>query len=271
MLNSQGNADYEHAKPIPAFEKFIRTCAPRGPAAGHGSAHEKAKAARRAGQRPAMRELPSPAATEGRKTCSSRRPECSFAITRRAYAGSQSSITITRTPGCHACSMAAKAWSAFVASTTAERRLRRLSWKASPRETGESRSVPPFDIHAEQRTNQSVAIILRSERVAAKFCKAVTTGKRTPTVDRRPTNIPYEITARSTSANFPLHHELPARSVPTKVDWLVQSRQEHFFKLASWSLGASESPIPQFRTIEKVVLAANFVVKSNPKNLVIYI
>jgi predicted metal-dependent enzyme (double-stranded beta helix superfamily) len=63
-------------------------------------------------------------------------------------------------------------------------------------EPGKVDLVPPFDIHAEQGgPTRSVAIILRSERVAGKvpqgsYDKATNTVRRIP----GPTNIPYEIT-----------------------------------------------------------------------------
>lgn len=56
--------------------------------------------------------------------------------------------------------------------------------------------VPPFDIHAEQGgPTRSVAIILRSERVAGKVLQG-SYDKNNNTVRRieGPTNIPYEIT-----------------------------------------------------------------------------
>jgi predicted metal-dependent enzyme (double-stranded beta helix superfamily) len=57
--------------------------------------------------------------------------------------------------------------------------------------------VPPFDIHAEQGgATRSVAVILRSERVAGKVLQA-SYDKESNTVRRieGPTNIPYEITS----------------------------------------------------------------------------
>ena len=56
--------------------------------------------------------------------------------------------------------------------------------------------VPPFDIHAEQGgPTRSVAVILRSERVAGKALQG-SYDKKSNTVRRieGPTNIPYEIT-----------------------------------------------------------------------------
>ena len=56
--------------------------------------------------------------------------------------------------------------------------------------------VPPFDVHAEQGgPSRSVAIILRSERVAGKVLQG-SYNMETNTVRRieGPTNIPYEIT-----------------------------------------------------------------------------
>ena len=57
--------------------------------------------------------------------------------------------------------------------------------------------VPPFDVHAEQGgPTRSVAVILRSERVAGKVLQG-SYDKESNTVRRieGPTNIPYEITA----------------------------------------------------------------------------
>ena len=56
--------------------------------------------------------------------------------------------------------------------------------------------VPPFDIHAEQGgPTRSVAVILRSERVAGKVLQG-SYDRETNTVRRieGPTNIPYEVT-----------------------------------------------------------------------------
>ena len=56
--------------------------------------------------------------------------------------------------------------------------------------------VPPFDVHAEQGgPSRSVAVILRSERVAGKVLQG-SYDKSNHTVRRieGPTNIPYEIT-----------------------------------------------------------------------------
>ena len=57
--------------------------------------------------------------------------------------------------------------------------------------------VPPFDVHAEQGgPTRSVAVILRSERVAGKVLQG-SYNRENDTVRRidGPTNIPYEITA----------------------------------------------------------------------------
>jgi len=57
--------------------------------------------------------------------------------------------------------------------------------------------VPPFDVHAEQGgPTRSVAVILRSERVAGKVLQG-SYNREIDTVRRidGPTNIPYEITA----------------------------------------------------------------------------
>jgi predicted metal-dependent enzyme (double-stranded beta helix superfamily) len=63
-------------------------------------------------------------------------------------------------------------------------------------EPGKVDLVPPFDIHAEQGgPTRSVAVILRSERVAGKIPQG-SYDKETNTVRRieGPANIPYEIT-----------------------------------------------------------------------------
>jgi predicted metal-dependent enzyme (double-stranded beta helix superfamily) len=49
--------------------------------------------------------------------------------------------------------------------------------------------VPPFDIAEQGGPTRSVAVILRSERVAAKCPKAATAWKQPVPADRRPTNI----------------------------------------------------------------------------------
>ena len=63
-------------------------------------------------------------------------------------------------------------------------------------ESGKVDLVPPFDVHAEQGgPTRSVAVILRSERVAGKVLQG-SYDKEKNTVRRieGPTNIPYEIT-----------------------------------------------------------------------------
>src|SRR4030095_4620892 len=69
--------------------------------------------------------------------------------------------------------------------------------------------VPPFDAHAEQGgPTRSVAIILRSERVAGKVLQGIYNIKNN-TVRRidGPTNILTRLQARSFQSNLSAHHE----------------------------------------------------------------
>ena len=191
------------SKHIPAFEKFIRRFA-RGleRASRHRSTHEKgARAARRIGQgrvlRQASKTWPS---TEGRKNLLFHEDEeCGFAIN-----------GVVRVPGRKgSIHDHAHAWTAYgvLDGTESLERYRRVDDRSkegyaklelesvTEGNAGKVDLVPPFDIHAEQGgPTRSVAVILRSERVAGKVLQGSYSmeGNLYRQIEG-PTNIPYEI------------------------------------------------------------------------------
>jgi predicted metal-dependent enzyme (double-stranded beta helix superfamily) len=193
-----------NAKPIPAFEKFIQDLR------AAWAELPDMEARMRKGQQlleqlvkdPAMRAASkSWPSTEGRKNLLFHEdPECGFAIN-----------GVVRMPGRKgSIHDHAHAWTAYgvLDGTESLERFRRVDDRskegyaelelASVTEgnAGKVDLVPPFDIHAEQGgPTRSVAIILRSERVAGKVLQgSYDKEKNTYRQIDGPTNIPYEIT-----------------------------------------------------------------------------
>jgi predicted metal-dependent enzyme (double-stranded beta helix superfamily) len=192
-----------NAKPIPAFEKFIQNLR------AAWAELPDMEARMRKGQQlleelvkdPAMREASkSWPSTEGRKNLLFHEdPECGFAIN-----------GVVRVPGRKgSIHDHAHAWTAYgvLDGTESLERFRRVDDRskegyaelelASVTEgnAGKVDLVPPFDIHAEQGgPTRSVAIILRSERVAGKVLQgSYDKEKNTYRQIDGPTNIPYEV------------------------------------------------------------------------------
>jgi predicted metal-dependent enzyme (double-stranded beta helix superfamily) len=192
-----------NAKPIPAFEKFIQNLR------AAWAELPDMEARMRKGQQlleelvkdPAMRETSrSWPSTEGRKNLLFHEdPECGFAIN-----------GVVRVPGRKgSIHDHAHAWTAYgvLDGTESLERFRRVDDRskegyaelelASVTEgnAGKVDLVPPFDIHAEQGgPTRSVAIILRSERVAGKVLQgSYDKEKNTYRQIDGPTNIPYEV------------------------------------------------------------------------------
>jgi predicted metal-dependent enzyme (double-stranded beta helix superfamily) len=193
-----------NAKPIPAFEKFVADL--RAAWAELPDMEARMKKGQELLEAlvkdPAMREASkSWPSTEGRKNLLFHEdPECGFAIN-----------GVVRMPGRKgSIHDHAHAWTAYgvLDGTESLERFRRVDDRskegyaelelASVTEgnAGKVDLVPPFDIHAEQGgPTRSVAIILRSERVAGKVLQgSYDKEKNTYRQIDGPTNIPYEIT-----------------------------------------------------------------------------
>lgn len=191
-------------KPIPAFEKFLQ-----GLRAAWAELPDM-EARMKMGQKlleelvkdPAMREASkSWPSTEGRKNLLFHEdPECGFAIN-----------GVVRMPGRKgSIHDHAHAWTAYGVLDGSEclERFRRVDDRSkdgyaelelesvTQGNAGKVDLVPPFDIHAEQGgPTRSVAIILRSERVAGKVLQgSYDREKHTYRQIDGPTNIPYEVT-----------------------------------------------------------------------------
>lgn len=193
-----------NAKRIPAFEKFIQDLR------AAWAEQPDMEARMRKGQklleelvkdpaiRAASRSWPS---TEGRKNLLFHEdPECGFAIN-----------GVVRMPGRKgSIHDHAHAWTAYgvLDGTESLERFRRVDDRSkegyaelelesvTEGNAGKVDLVPPFDIHAEQGgPTRSVAIILRSERVAGKVLQgSYDREKHTYRQIDGPTNIPYEVT-----------------------------------------------------------------------------
>jgi predicted metal-dependent enzyme (double-stranded beta helix superfamily) len=193
-----------NAKPIPAFEKFIQDLRaawaelPDMEARMRKGQQLLEQLVKDPAMRAASRSWPS---TEGRKNLLFHEDlECGFAIN-----------GVVRMPGRKgSIHDNAHAWTAYgvLDGTESLERFRRVDDRskegyaelelASVTEgnAGKVDLVPPFDIHAEQGgPTRSVAIILRSERVAGKVLQgSYDKEKNTYRQIDGPTNIPYEIT-----------------------------------------------------------------------------
>jgi predicted metal-dependent enzyme (double-stranded beta helix superfamily) len=193
-----------NAKTIPAFEKFIQDLRAAWAELPDMEARMKKgqKLLEELVKDPAMREASkSWPSTEGRKNLLFHEdPECGFAIN-----------GVVRMPGRKgSIHDHAHAWTAYGVLDGSEslERFRRVDDRgkegyaelelASVTEgnAGKVDLVPPFDIHAEQGgPTRSVAIILRSERVAGKVLQgSYDREKNTYRQIDGPTNIPYEVT-----------------------------------------------------------------------------
>lgn len=193
-----------NAKPILAFEKFIRDL--RAAWAELPDMEGRMKKGQQLLEElvkdPAMREASkSWPSTEGRKNLLFHEdPECGFAIN-----------GVVRMPGRKgSIHDHAHAWTAYGVLDGSEslERFRRVDdhskegyaelelESVTQGNAGKVDLVPPFDIHAEQGgPTRSVAIILRSERVAGKVLQG--SYDREKNAYRQidgPTNIPYEVT-----------------------------------------------------------------------------
>ena len=192
-----------NAKPIPAFERFIEDLR------AAWTALPDMEARMRKGQKlleelvkdPAMREASkSWPSTEGRKNLLFHEDaECGFAIN-----------GVVRMPGRKgSIHDHAHAWTAYGVLDGSEslERFRRVDDRSkegyadlelesvTQGNAGKVDLVPPFDIHAEQGgPTRSVAIILRSERVAGKVLQgSYDRDRNTYRQIDGPTNIPYEV------------------------------------------------------------------------------
>jgi predicted metal-dependent enzyme (double-stranded beta helix superfamily) len=193
-----------NAKPIPAFERFIEDLRAAWTELPDMEARMKKgqKLLEELVKDPAMREASkSWPSTEGRKNLLFHDdPECSFAIN-----------GVVRMPGRKgSIHDHAHAWTAYGVLDGSEslERFRRVDDRRkegyaelelesiTQGNAGKVDLVPPFDIHAEQGgPTRSVAIILRSERVAGKVLQgSYDREKNTYRQIDGPTNIPYEIT-----------------------------------------------------------------------------
>jgi len=193
-----------NSRPIPAFEKFIRDL--RAAWAELPDMEARMKKGRKLLEElvkdPAMREAAkSWPSTEGRKNLLFYEdPECGFAIN-----------GVVRAPGRKgSIHDHAHAWTAYgvLDGTESLERFRRVDDRSKEGyaelelesvtlgNAGKVDLVPPFDIHAEQGgPTRSVAIILRSERVAGKVLQgSYDREKNTYRQIDGPTNIPFEVT-----------------------------------------------------------------------------
>jgi predicted metal-dependent enzyme (double-stranded beta helix superfamily) len=192
-----------NAKPIPAFEKFVADL--RAAWAELPDMEARMKKGQQLLEAlvkdPAMREASkSWPSTEGRKNLLFHEdPECGFAIN-----------GVVRVPGRKgSIHDHAHAWTAYgvLDGTESLERFRRVDDRGkegyaelelesvTQGNAGKVDLVPPFDIHAEQGgPTRSVAIILRSERVAGKVLQgSYDKEKNTYRQIDGPTNIPYEV------------------------------------------------------------------------------
>ena len=192
------------SKRLPVFEKFIQDLRAAWAALPDMEARMKKgqKLLEELVKDPAMREASkSWPSTEGRKNLLFHEdPECGFAIN-----------GVVRVPGRKgSIHDHAHAWTAYGVLDGSEslERFRRVDDRSkegyaklelesvTEGNAGKVDLVPPFDIHAEQGgPTRSVAIILRSERVAGKVLQGSYDRERNTyrQIDG-PTNIPYEVT-----------------------------------------------------------------------------
>ncbi len=190
-------------KPIPAFEKFIRDLRAAWTELPDMAARMKKgqklleELVKDSAMREASKSWPS---TEGRKNLLFHEDaECGFAIN-----------GVVRMPGRKgSIHDHAHAWTAYgvLDGTESLERFRRVDDRSkegyaelelesvTEGHPGKVDLVPPFDIHAEQGgPTRSVAVILRSERVAGKVLQgSYDREKRTYRQIDGPTNIPYEV------------------------------------------------------------------------------
>jgi len=193
-----------NAKPIPAFEQFIQDLRTAWAELLDMEARMKKgqQLLEQLVKDPAMREASkSWPSTEGRKNLLFHEdPECGFAIN-----------GVVRMPGRKgSIHDHAHAWTAYGVLDGSEslERFRRVDDRSkegyaelelesvTQGNAGKVDLVPPFDIHAEQGgPTRSVAIILRSERVAGKVLQgSYDREKHTYRQIDGPVNIPYEVT-----------------------------------------------------------------------------
>ena len=193
-----------NAKPIPAFEQFIQDLRTAWAELPDMEARMKKcqQLLEQLVKDPAMREASkSWPSTEGRKNLLFHEdPECGFAIN-----------GVVRMPGRKgSIHDHAHAWTAYGVLDGSEslERFRRVDDRSkegyaelelesvTQGNAGKVDLVPPFDIHAEQGgPTRSVAIILRSERVAGKVLQgSYDREKHTYRQIDGPVNIPYEVT-----------------------------------------------------------------------------
>jgi predicted metal-dependent enzyme (double-stranded beta helix superfamily) len=192
------------SKKLPAFEKFIREL--RVAWAELPDMESRMQRGRKLLEElvkdPALREASkSWPSTEGRKNLLFHEdPECGFAINGVVRAAGRKGSIHDH----------AHAWTAYGVLDGSEslERFRRVDDRSkegyaelelesvTEGNAGKVDLVPPFDIHAEQGgPTRSVAIILRSERVAGKLLQgSYDRDKKTYRQIDGPTNIPYEIT-----------------------------------------------------------------------------
>ncbi len=193
------------SKTVPAFEKFIHNLRTAWAELPDMEARMKRgreyleELVKDASLREVSKSWPS---TEGRKNLLFHEdPECGFAVN-----------GVVRMPGRKgSIHDHAHAWTAYgvLDGTESLERFRRVDDRSkegyaelelesvTEGHAGKVDLVPPFDIHAEQGgPTRSVAIILRSERVAGKVLQgSYDREKKTYRQIDGPTNIPYEITS----------------------------------------------------------------------------